>query len=341
MTPEQEPERAASRLDSNAWLKYVVIPEFPAGTPEADLPRPPGGVPGEYEVTFVLGVPGREVFKEAVTIGDLSAFGDSLLAMPSSHPHLRVKLFREGESGTLDILSNSENRLARAIVQVQVPGFREAEHVAFSVVMPLLSWLSFRHDTGVEVTGYQVREVRSGVIHAVHGILGQRKGMQFDPPGVAMPSTPEHRLLLSTYREALNATSPFYRLLCLYKVIEGIGYFRGQRQAVAVSAGTPQRTPPERMPQSLEDIPIPDELEREKFKPHLGHKFTRVADAYRELYRNAIAHLDPNAPLLVADVYEDVARVQEASTVLQYVAREMLKNELAPHLQPAGVQLER
>ena len=72
-------------------------------------------------------------------------------------------------------------------------------------------------------------------------------------------------------------------------------------------------------------------LDAQAFAPYHGKKFTAVCDEFRETARNAIAHLDPfqSEPSLIADQCADVEKCENAIPVIKYIAREMLKNEIA------------
>jgi hypothetical protein len=76
-------------------------------------------------------------------------------------------------------------------------------------------------------------------------------------------------------------------------------------------------------------VPVADVIERGQFQRFLGKKFNSVIDSYRELMRNTIAHLDPLSDSLSADKFEDVSKCMNAIPVIKYLAREMLKNEIA------------
>ena len=69
--------------------------------------------------------------------------------------------------------------------------------------------------------------------------------------------------------------------------------------------------------------------ERNLFKPYLGKKFTRVIETeLRPLFRHAIAHLDPRGDSLVIDKFHHIAECEAAMSVIKYIARQMLENEI-------------
>ena len=82
------------------------------------------------------------------------------------------------------------------------------------------------------------------------------------------------------------------------------------------------------MPTDLADLAVHTWV-KDSFQPYLGRKYTWILDQLRPLIRNAIAHLDPTGVSLVADRFEDVDRCERALPVVKYLARDMLRNELA------------
>jgi hypothetical protein len=97
----------------------------------------------------------------------------------------------------------------------------------------------------------------------------------------AVPFAPYDAL----YREALTTSSPFYRLLCAWKIYEGAQRLRRWIREQCEQRQLNVRIPPD-------PTVNPDELVRMGFKPefaagikHAGELFERLADA-----RHAIAH---------------------------------------------------
>ncbi len=144
---------------------------------------------------------------------------------------------------------------------------------------------------------------------------------------VESQSTPEHRSVLAAYREAMNSTNVFYKIICFYRVVEGVRKLRNEkRHEVLLEGGTPHE-PDERIPATAGALP--DDLQgNASIMPYLGWRFNRVIDHNRDDLRNAAAHLDPTDEHLSVDRYDDVERFERLLPIIKYIAREMLRNQL-------------
>jgi Methylamine utilization protein MauJ len=325
------------RPETNERHQFISVPEFAPDDPRSLIPRSPQGTAGFYRVMFALGIPGKELFFDDQDLNILRNSGISLLLMPPGAAFANVKLIEasnERERETVEVqLASGDGRVANAQIRVHASSFTEAEHYAFDLVMPILSRLSFEYDVALDVKFYEVVEEQTDVYKWTFGIVGKTKLLGTNLRGL---SKPEFRMVFAAYREAANATNPFYQLLCFYKVIEGVKKLRAKRKEALLTAGSEYREPPdERMPTSDADLNIVSSLHREFFQPYLGQKFTRVLDQFRNLLRNAVAHLDPMGDSLIIDDFEDVAQCERTVPVIKYICRVMLQNELQadPNLQ--------
>lgn len=323
---ETVPTIQIPRPDINGREQIIIVPELAPAAPGASIPRSPEGSPGSYIITFLLSIPGKEQFRDELDLNKLIQSGDSLLLLPQEVAQVQITLFNDKETVLVTIVKNDHGALARAQLQLFGSNFVEAETNAYNIVMPLLSRLSYLHDVAIDITGYQVIEEQTGSQKWMVGLIGKAKAFEFN---IADVSKPPYRTVFSAYREALNATNPFYRLLCFYRVIEGVKKLRTQRRATALRAGDEYREPPdERIPSAESDCGGSDPVVLDSFKPYLGKKFTWVLNQMRSLLRNAVAHLDPEGDTLDADKYEDIATCEQGLPVLKYISRVMLHNEL-------------
>lgn len=123
-----------------------------------------------------------------------------------------------------------------------------------------------------------------GSVLAYELILTCRDGVRFGPMGGLLQRSifaPYDAL----YREAITSTSPYYRLLCAWKVYEGIGRIRQFLREKAAEFGIPERLPP--------DPPVDrEELLRLGFKPEFLQEIRTANDLFGRTtdLRNGIAH---------------------------------------------------
>jgi len=319
------------RPERSGRYALTTIFTYPPDHPKARVPWTLQGSRGVYVITYVLSLPGKEMFRSTFPFGTLKEAGDSLLLMPGNAVRLDMKVVSGPPGVPLPIHiighANTRGALARLEMCLDAADFRTAQAYAHNWMTSFLSWWSFVEDVEIDVAGVYVLEESTGMQRWIGGILGREKA--FTPRAVE-PFKTDHRALFSSYREALVATNPFYKALCFYRIVEGVYNMRGARARVATQADQQYREPEEKIPL---DNSVFDELERESFKPYLGWKFTRVRQELRDLIRNALAHIDPTKDVLVADEYDDVERCEDAIPVLRYVARQMLRNEIGadPH----------
>jgi hypothetical protein len=149
--------------------------------------------------------------------------------------------------------------------------------------------------------------------------------------------TPELRPFLASYREGLNSTAPLYQALSFYKVIEGVKTFHSNRVRAARRAG---QTPPDDplvaiVPNSFDDLTREPETVRALLANYGGKTFDEVREAFADTIRNAIAHLTPGRDIRVADYLGDLKACRLATPVLRFVAREILRAEIAALGPPA------
>ena len=309
-------------------MEFRVVPQFPPGDPR-NLPGGPAGNSGRYLVQSVLGVPGVDSVLRVLSLDSLE--GDSLVQLPRGATRVSMPVGQHPTTPDVDITLNANRygRLARADLIVNADGFDTAHALSYNLLAPLLSRLSFDHNVAIDMVAIEITEVLTG-----SRLIGARmvgRGADLMLQDQAIHSTAETRALLSTFREGVNAESPFLRALSFAKVVEGATHLRNARSSsIAASGGRPSE-PAERIPPDVDALAIDgrDEVARQAFNPYLGKKFTTVMENLRPTIRNAIAHLDPRAEhSLVADRWAHFQTVEKATPVLAYVARVLLGHEI-------------
>jgi hypothetical protein len=282
-----------------------------------------------YQVIFVLGIPGKNVFREQLELGKTHVDGDSLLLFPPKVETFEVQV-QEGDStiGRITLGHNSDRRLSTAQIRVQSNSFLEAERTAYDMTAGFLSYLSYSGDVAVELAGYEIVEEQTGTRKAVFGMLGKIKPVSFADDTGTTVSDETHRRLFAAYREGMNATNVFYQALSFSKAIEGCYRMRDAKNRAAKSSGGAPLRPSLELPAELGMIPVEDDNVRQYFRPFLGRKFSFIVDQFRPLIRNAIAHLDPTQDVLDIDRFEDVQACERTVPVLRYMARTLIGFEI-------------
>lgn len=310
-------------------MSYLVAPLFDHSTPAKTGDPAPTGAPGIYRLTYVLAVPGRNVVQNKVDFAELEQGGDSLLEVPAKVSLLRVDL-DDGAGGQLEAIVhvNASHRLRDVALEIRADSFTQAETVGHDLIAPLLSRWSYLHDVAITVSALQIVETATQTYRWSLLMIGAVKAFS-DTAGV---NAPDHRVLLSAYRDGISSTEPLWQALSLFRVAEGVVKMRQARTAAVVAAGLIPPGLPERVPADVRSVGEPnDPAVRDSLRPFAGKKFTTVLDDVRPTLRNAIAHLDPDGTVLVQDRWADLQKVEQALPALRWIALQLLDTELQPH----------
>jgi hypothetical protein len=298
----------------------TAVPVFPSWSGDS-----PSGSPGSYDVVFVLGVPGVSGVATALDFDGMLAGGDSLLQGTG----LQVELQSSGGSplAVARIIPNAHGRLAQVRLTVTAGDFSLAENEAIDAVMPTLSWIAFQADTPLEVTGVLLTEQATQTRRFGATLVGAVQ----PAPELVGTTTPELRVFLAAYREGLNANSPLYQALSFFKIIEGVATFHTRRTRAAARSSAAAQPDPlvKQLPASREDLAGMTEWARDNFTPYLGMSFGEIRDAVKNTIRDAVAHITPGMDLRIADYAADIRACRTITPVLRYVARELIRGELA------------
>ena len=200
----------------------------------------PTGHPGVYCVTFVLSVPGKNVFREHVALGETSSEEDSLLLLPPNLADPIEVRFQAGgmDTGSVILSSNAHRRLATAVVRVNANSIQEAESIAYDMTASALSYLSYLNNVALNITGYEVLEESTVTLKALFGMIGKVKPFSAYGESSALVLDNNYRRLFAAYREGMNATNVFYQALSFSKVIEGCRRMRDMKNTQARASGT-------------------------------------------------------------------------------------------------------
>jgi hypothetical protein len=302
------------------YNEITVVPTFPGVEP-----GPPSGSPGSYEVVFVLGVPGVNGVATRLDFDAMLAEGDSLLQGSGLQMDIQSP---DGRSPyTARVIPHSHGRLAQVRLTVTADDFYIAEKQAFDVVMSVLSRIAFEADAPVEVTGILLTEQATKTRRFGATIAGAIQ----PAPELTGDITTELRPFLAAYREGLNSNSPLYQALSFYKVIEGVTKFHTKRVRAARRNATTVPADPmaKQVPSDSRDLADMTDWARANFMPYLGKNFDEIRRAVEHTIRDAIAHITPGLDLRIADYAADIWACREVVPVLRYMARELIRNELA------------
>lgn len=328
LTTSQEKARMGANIplpDYGTRIHLALEPIFKPEDPRSLIPRSPEGSAGFYRVTFVLGTPGTQEARTHIDLDRFMKSGDSLIAVHDEIQQIEVRIWNDQEERIIYFSKNSRGRIAQAKIRLFAPHRSFAERYAYDLILPVLSWWSYKYDISLAISGYHILEEETDIESICFNTPGKIRVFQGDEQGL---SHWELRPMLSAYREASNASNDFYKFLCYYKVIEGVYKLRNRKHEKAIQNGLQYHRPAERMPQHDSDLKDVEWDELRYFQPYLGKKFTSIRDDLRNTVRNALAHLDPFSEALVADRFDDLVKCEESVPVVRYISRVMLQREL-------------
>jgi SEC-C motif len=290
--------------------------------------------------TFEAGLMGDSYVHFAKPKSERTAADADQMVIFCAHGNRRVEL--RG-------VANEHGRLGKVSVEVPAASFFEAETIALDAAFPFLSSLAFNLDIPLRLAQMDVMQLST-----------RNSSMTYTCPYMeVVPSAQEYfhspyiQSLLSLYREGINSYSPNYQFLCWYKIVEGINAKR-EPETAQLKGSLPLK-----YPERLEKDIIEQRKRLEEAFPFIkpcgttdaawddlvpaevrNWKFNRVREQKLEPLRNRIAHMisEPSGDLsLSPDSRENASQVNKWISLLRFIARVMVMNEIARTPQPPPV----
>jgi len=110
------------------------------------------------------------------------------------------------------------NRLNVIVYQVSDLNPKEAFKRCFDYISQLLSFWALGSGSGFSIYSVRIHDLKHNAVWIIEP-QSAKPSEFFLPKEINLEA--EHAAMLSLYREARNAQSPFYRFLCCYKILEG------------------------------------------------------------------------------------------------------------------------
>lgn len=219
-----------------------------------------------------------------------------------------------------------KSMLQGLIVTLPERDLKTAIDITDQIIASILDYISFRRRIPLKIHHIDVFRAETGDYRCKYMTLSYKTNFDLEEEDLLAPlRTPKSLLpLLRLFREAVNSTIPAYRLLCLYRVKEGLfNTVQGEnnKRAKAIR-GTIQKRPKRRIPDT--------ELARKDLPDYIGKPFNNFLDLVQELYRNNIAHLnfDEYARMFFdPSISKDQSQIDRVNTVLIGVIQLMILDE--------------
>jgi hypothetical protein len=217
--------------------------------------------------------------------------GKDVVARPASHSFflnenpISIYLHAGGNNAVYYDLVGDENAHLQSIeVRVESAIPDNALLLARKPINALLDAFARNSPMPLAVQRLELLSPRDGNVLAYELILPCREGIRLGPLGGIL-QRPIFAPYDALYREAITSSSPYYRLLCAWKVYEGIGRIRRFLREKSDEFGIQERLPA--------DPPVDrDELMRLGFRSESLEGIRTANDLFGRLteMRNGIAH---------------------------------------------------
>lgn len=183
-----------------------------------------------------------------------------------------------------DLIGDANGHLESIEVRVESAILDNALLLARKPINALLDAFARNSPMPLVVQRLELLSPADGSVLAYELILPCRAGVRFGPLGGIL-QRPIFAAYDALYREAITSCSPYYRLLCAWKVYEGIGRIRRFLRERAEEFGVQERLPPDPAVNR-------EELLRLGFRPEFLDGIRTANDLFGRLteMRNGIAH---------------------------------------------------
>lgn len=239
--------------------------------------------------------------------------GDSLFVFPENSACLQVKTI----DGEFVFYPNSDRRFSTVQFDCSAQTTGDARRLFHNIVGPALDHLAYVSNTPLHVVQVsvvdQTHHIMATDILCPHPLVALNGGVG----KVFGPLAPVYAM----YREAINASSPFYKFFCFYKILEGLlKSLRGKLHEEARQKGITLPPLNAKVPSYLD---ISDDQ-----KHYVGKSITRFFEEFlTNRFRNGMAHFisDEGAVLNVNEI-EEMERYSSVVHISELCCREVISH---------------
>lgn len=249
--------------------------------------------------------------------GDFTAADGGLhVHAPSGVPIMRIA----SSGGTFEIHANARGELALISMRVEAVNALEARNLAQDATAPVLDHIAFMAGTPI-LTGLTRIDDEANQATTLD-LIAPEQAVTLNPGNGAL--FPDLAPIYALYREFRNAVSPFYRLLCAYKIMEGIyGVLRKTARQRATQMGVRLVIPKELVPDHPDIAPDLRHL--------VGKPIKTVCDnVLQKRYRDAAAHfLVQETEVLRVSSAEERSKFADMAFLCDLCAQIVIRNHEA------------
>lgn len=180
---------------------------------------------------------------------------------------------------------SSEGMVERLKIELNEPEDLVLNY-ADMIMAGVLDYICFAKEIPLSIHHIEVYESKTSDLIRLYVVLPYLQKAQIDAQLLnGVGSVPEPLVpLLRLFREAVNSINPFYRLLCLFRVGEGLEKIRRQNNQRIKNLESPRKRPRPRIPEN--------EFTTKYFKKWIGKSMHDYLNHVEHNFRNYIAHLN-------------------------------------------------
>jgi hypothetical protein len=198
---------------------------------------------------------------------------------------LTIYLHRGGRNAVYyDLWADSQSRLSHIELRVKTTSPDRAFMLAWEPFNALLDQIATDYPLPLVISRLELLGPNSGTVIAYNLVLPNPSGLELGPLG-GINAQREFIPANAIWREAINSSSPFYQLLCAYRLEDAIKEIRTTARLLLKSRQSEPRLPPETKVDAAVLLGLGFDEAVQKRMRILRDLF----DEYRKL-RNAIAH---------------------------------------------------
>jgi len=317
---------------------YRIVGTSP--TTSATLAADDLGAPGAPSMLSILGIQADATGDDEARLTDTSlrAFEVEIILTKQSgfRSHINAN-FAEGDGtsflkvagdqmsgariatafGEFNIALNGRNEWSLIQMTLNASSPEEARHRTFEAVDSFLDHVSFMAGVPIIYGQTRVRDIKNDVLAI--DVVGPEREATVNAGARQLHSA--MRPVYALYREFKNSNSSYYRLLCLYKIMEGVlGPLRAEAKKEALRLGVKLSIPKEKVPNHSDISP--------SLKYLIGKSAREFFDrTLQKQYRDIVAHFLINGTgVLHVSSAEQKSRFSQMAFVCDLCVRVLIEN---------------
>jgi len=179
----------------------------------------------------------------------------------------------------------SEGEVQRLVIELNEPDVTSAINRADKFISRVLDYICFSKEIPLDIHHIEVYEAATKELVRVFLSIPYKTQVQLDDQ-LLMGGIKTPKLLvplLRLFREAINSTNAYYRMLCLYRIGEGLKRVRAENNQQVKEKDSVRKRPRQRIPEN--------EFTKQHFSTWIGKPVDDFLTHVEHNFRKYVAHL--------------------------------------------------